>query len=1760
MSSHSSPLKQNQSGYSSPSKANGNIRYSPNKSTKNSKKTTIVSSPIAAQSVADTQSFRSQRSIVETVEEKVDPKLIEEKNKSKLNKIINESPNIEKDATSPTLLYVEIGPTLSISNLFNLSRRLVVLRLTGTELPKPSIPLIESLRTLFLDQCKLKSLEGFPLFPKLRYLNLSRNSLETFKGFPVYPDLEEFDIRNNKVEFNVDLALAAIASVSMNIYNGKKINENQIRQAFSRSPLIGYSLRQGFPAFTNEKSSKKSKGKKNSNTNEDEALTMDANNFLINQLLSKITSEGITTTSLLVNNESATVTLPIKGTNIKWFINTQPSDKHPSEWEHVPKSAVKKSERKTGNQLSQIITITQMMYQHLIRCEFSLSNDTTNRRYSMYTLNVIGHEINKDKNELILPFPINPQVTGEPYEDSLVSLVPMPVPCHVSWYLEDKLLHKGDHSIRLKEEYIDHEVSCLLQPYCKNMPEITFTHLLAKTNPVERLDPVVTNVYFPDDIIEGIEIKFEAHVLPNREGQSEITIERAVSPSANWEKIKVLQPFSCNYTPTIDDVGCFLRCSYLPILNDGTRPSENKPTIFYSKSRVIPGFPAFKNPMIAGDAKAGHSLVAIASYFGGRKGVCHYKWYKSPQKFKISSNSSNENLRRTISLSKMPNATVIERENTAILSIEKNLVGLYIAVEMTPIRNDDTIGEKVVACLNTPISQGGNLTPLKKLPPNDQIVAYKPINVKIPVVWYRTNPDWRDSNGSATGFEKIFTGQEYTPTDRDVGNFLRLMTTKGESDVIIGEVKPSIPFIYSFELNIKGRKCEVGSVAEVPRKAISINSFNDDDYDDIDEDDDNGNEDYSGDGENGDGEESRSSPRNKKKKKADNTYIKGVPKTALSEYYEDMKRRKKVEIVWVRMTKNNPNDTDYIERVVDIDTTTYTFTKMDVNSYIKAVVYPLDDEGNRFPPTHSKPTRLIKAVEVKQPVMKGDLKVGGFLSIDFKDFPIYSLIWERTKKMKWEPIYTFTFDHFDGDTPMYKLDKHKEKDDDKDKFYTNLDYVVKKVDIDYHIQAEIVVGEIREIPDPSNPNQTILTMVPSELVHGTLKSSLDSNGKVSTNTEGDKTKSFTMMERVVPDDLRISLSEETLREPITEGKKVEVKIDGADSKGKKPEILWETKVIKVRKSKTDKNKNEEYEKWEVLYKGPSHTFTSDDLNNNFRIRCANNDQIINIGFIQPSLPKISDFTIKQDNNGSIVILNAKYHGGIEGKSLYFYSLSSNVQNTTGTTTSYSYNDDDLSYIDNATLNFKKLKKVVKIKEGTADSEHPVRMFTPTKDMFNKRIDIGIIPVRSDDPSIQGKVRWSTNSIVVKSIPIVDAVMKYPNDDVDHLQVGMPITCTVTRCSMKNCSYKFTWKRYRPQNNRNSDDDNEDENNFVKEEIKSNTTINNSSTYKLRQIDDNCFIICQIVAVSENGFLSPIFILDSYQIILPGMKDYTLSISIPSRQGIADVKATKRSSGSLSRSDKIEGEIDTGDTLTPILNPEPKKGFSVQYEWQILSETQQKQQQKSPKKNSKKKNSNLSENLDENDEENDEFDDFGNNEGNKWTTVSMEDSYTCSVLDLGCMIRCVCTIEGKNYSDMFESIPIGPVKINPKIEAPARSIIRANSFKMNGKAPSGNGQWDFLINSKGITITKVSTQSSTTRINSNNEQFVKWPNVVCNLLPDEENQIEISTGPAMRIIIIPKILDKKRVAPNIQKNEVRDFCIFIINQFKKKDNENASNPA
>ncbi|OHT14032.1 hypothetical protein TRFO_15690 [Tritrichomonas foetus] len=1514
------------SNQSSPTKSPmQNHSFNNSERNNDSSKKSVSQSPIS-----DTKSFRTHISILDTVEDKVDPNIKEQKLRNRLNEIMNESPASSKDAVSSTLLYLELGPlSMSHFSLNQISQRLLVLKLTNTKLESPNIPYIEPLRTLFLDNCSLTSLVGFPQLPKLRYLSLANNKIKTFKGLPVCPELEEFDIRENAIDFPVEISLEAIASVSLNTYNGQKITEANINDAFSKSPLIGVALRQGLPVF-------------DVSLPNDE-VTDFANKFLIHGLLKAIEKEGIKTTNLILNEQAATITLPIKGKNIRWFINTQPNIKKPQEWEPLKDSS--ESLRKTACR-RQILNITQMMYQHLIKCEFSFPDDPKNKKYSMYTLNVVGSD-----RDLILPFPINPKVTGDPYEGSLVSLVPMPVPCHVSWYLEDQLIDQNVNSIRLKDTYIDHEVTCLLQPYCRYQPNITFTRLLTKTDTVMRLNPIVTNLNFPEDIIEGSEFRLKCLVLPKREGNSEIAIEKAISPSGNWEHVVTLQPFHMVYTPTFDDVGYYLRIKYLPILNDGTRPLNDKPTYFYSRSRVVPGLPEFSSPMIAGEPKSGHSLVAIANYFGGKKGQCSYRWYISSKKF-----DASVSFRRQRGVEDL-NIT------TATIELTKPFVGHYVGVEMIPVRDDDTVGNKITAVLPYPIEAGERLTPIRSVP-ND-VVAYTNINVKMSVIWYRTNPEWRDSNGTITGFEKILAGPEYTPTDRDVGCFLRLMTNDGKSDMIIGEVQPSVPFIYNFSLNVESSK--VGSTAEVPPEVFS-DHYNDN--------------------------------------------LLRVPKGALKEYGY----HRKVEIVWVRITKGGPaNDQNgYVERVIDIDTPKYTFTNDDIGSRIKAVVYPLDDCGKRRNPTHSEPTAKIRPFKYDTPIMTGELRVDEALSIDF-NAPIYSITWERTKKIRWAPIQTFTFHHFEDGQPIYQLDTNNKN------LYSSIDYQVSNDDIDYLIQAEIIVGEIKEITDQDG--NKVMTMVAKDM-HAPLKTS-----SKTPSTSG-------LRERVIPKDLHIYLNENVSDEPITDGQTVTVEVDGADSSGKKAEIVWEA-------LRTDNT-------WEIRSKGLSYTFTTDDIDYTYRIRCKNTGETIDLGVIDPALPSITPFTISQDAEGSIVISGFKYSGGFEGKSKFVYSFMSD---------------------DSSSLLVRNVRKVVKVDN--------VRKFTPTRDMFNRRIDIGYIPVRRDN--VDGKCTWSSGSIVVKPIPLLDAFINYP----DNLVVGSSLSCVIKRCTMK-ASYRYTWRRFIPSP--------EDEDVFEKENV------GDGESYILTQKDNGCYLVCQVVAVAENGFVSPIFVLDSYQIVFPEQKGYILSISVPARTQ-ADVKSTKRSSDSLSRSIKAEGEVDTGDILKPVLEPTPKRGLDIEYQWQI--------------------------------KEDDEEDDVV-----QWTTVSALDDYIVSILDLGRMIRCVCTINGK-VSDEIESLPIGPVKLNPKIEALARAVIRANSLKVRGKAPTGNGQWELSLATKGLTV--VSRQG--------NEQFVKWSSVVCTPLRDEVDQIEITTGPASRIIIVPELIDA-RMAKNIPEAEVRDFCVYVLNQYKK----------
>jgi hypothetical protein len=123
-----------------------------------------------------------------------------------------------------------------------------------------------------------------------------------------------------------------------------------------------------------------------------------------------------------------------------------------------------------------------------------------------------------------------------------------------------------------------------------------------------------------------VPIRFRPTLFPAREGPSQAYIERARAPSSDWAGGAQLDARRPAYTPSCDDVGAFLRIAYTPATPEGL---EGATAHAYAAARVIAAMPAFANPVIAGVAKTGRTLVALADYSGGARGECAYNWYFS---------------------------------------------------------------------------------------------------------------------------------------------------------------------------------------------------------------------------------------------------------------------------------------------------------------------------------------------------------------------------------------------------------------------------------------------------------------------------------------------------------------------------------------------------------------------------------------------------------------------------------------------------------------------------------------------------------------------------------------------------------------------------------------------------------------------------------------------------------------------------------------------------------------------------------------------------------------------------------------------------------------------------------------------------------------------------------------------------------------------------------------------------------------------------
>lgn len=1324
--------------------------------------------------------------------EKASKESKEQRIRDMVSTIFNDSPKNTKEVLSQQLLYLDLSSTpINNVSLSNLSPNLAVLRLTGIPIRNQKIPMMKHLRTLFLDSCKISSLENFPQLPNIKYLNLSNNRISTFKGLPVLPTLETLDLRDNKVYISTEVALAAFGSISLNVYNGDIITEAQIRKAFRKSPIYGVALRKGLPLP--EETEEEEIEEEDQEIDPEEIR---ANDFLTEDLQNEIYSqlEDIPPTYLIVDQKELTITLPFKASKIKWFMNRQPVGNE--EWDLL-KGLTKKRQENT-------LILTQMLHQHLIRAEFEIPEFSKSKRYSMYTINTIG----SSKATLTLPFPINPKVTGEPIEGSLISLLPMPVPVHLTWKIGKQDIDNKSDSLKLDETHIGNEVSIILEPYCPNIPTVTFAKLITKTECVSVLPPTVTGVRFPEEPIEGIEMQFDHTVYPKREGNSIIYIERSLSPSGEWERIALLQKFSMVYTPRTEDLGFFLRISYLPILDDNTTTKDEVPFYFYSKSRVIPGLPRFTNPMIAGDMQCGHPIIAIADYTGGKKGRCVYNWFHSQQP--LNDKRSFINQKHVHQL----------EENGPVLKLSKELEGRYIGVEMLPIRSDDTVGELVRTSCKDPIDPGERLTELRKLP--TKIKAFINIDVGITVYWYRTSTDWNEKNGAKTGFEKMAVGPEYTPTEADVGRHLRLISKDGHCDTIIGPVLPSVPFIYNFNLEFESNS--VGSVLSIPLKVLG----RDDDS-------------------------------------------KSHRTTRIAD--EDLVSSMKVDIVWVRVS-----NTGY-EKVIDVESIKYIAKPEDVGSKIKVVAYPIDMNDKRCEPTESALTPVITPLKLQPPIVKGDLRVGSTLSLEY-DLPLYAVTWFKSKSNKWDKLISFKFDHVsDGNELVYRLSQDSQEEESDEDLRLEPSLVLQEEDVDNYIQAEVIVGEWRD----------------DELVPLNQFPVVASQG----------------MKMVQRCPFQIVLPKEVREGPLYEGQTVTLKHIGRTPENRPPKFVWEVM--------------DEEDVWHERGQGISYTFVHQDVGSYFRVRYLpeskkykGDDIFVELPQIITAGPTISDITLYQDDEGSVTIA-AKYFGGVEGKSKIYVSF--------------------VSQTDKTTIVQVEIENPLRITQ----SSQTLTKFTPWRELFGKRIDVAYIPIRVDGTQGKCQWSENSIVIKPIPLIRNAFIMPPPNLFKIGVDLYVEIKQSSLAQSYQYIWYKYVSekeldkkkgkKNAKPQKKYNEYDEEEEEED--REDTMVKQILSEEPTYTIQQSDSGATIYLSLKAVGKTGFLSPIYILKApiKEFIETG---YQVTIEIPERT-IKEVKTNKRSSANMSKTAKVKGAVDTGDCLNAVISPELEEGEDASYTWQCSTD-------------------------------------------------------------------------------------------------------------------------------------------------------------------------------------------------------------------------------
>lgn len=850
---------------------------------------------------------------------------------------------------SANLLYLDLqNNQLTTKTLKNIGPNVLALDLSYNPLNSCAIPVLSKLRTLSLDNCGIKSFEGFPYMPTLKFVSFANNKITSFKGLPILPTLESIVLSNNPVEFDLKMTIQAVGSICLHQFNRQEITAPQLKEAFKLSPIVGISLRAGrdpTPQGTIEEENRFSQDYLTRDLNlyranehakyelslqqyrealqviEDEKkeLAADAEeenvvneaqgkenvnpNINVNNKKGKKAKENkqikeepsapialeIPPDSDIIpfpgeepklpseleitqTEEGYNIVCPYKSTNTKWYRNKSP-DKDGFEWVQLPLESKDTS----------TLPVTMMIRMHLIKCEFTMDGKT----YTIYTRDPIG----KDKRDLCLPFPLDPIIVGTPSEGSTVSLMPIPIPVRVAWTKESETIAQDVDSILLTHKEINAQIACLLQPYCPNLPQVAFATVLTVTEAVAPLLPTVAGITFPDTILEDRTIEFSRILFPDREGESQILLEKSKSPSTEWELIRNLTQDHFRYTPQNNDVGYYLRISYTPVTAEGT---TGETRYFYSQTRVLASMPIFKHPIIGGLPKTSFPLVALADYIGGTKGKCMYDWYFSKRPIDVKKGPTNR-LRKVA-------------HDTQFFTPTKDMADGFLAVQMIPIRSDDVSGKPVFCALDTPITLDDPPKPLDGLP-SEVIVGKK-------IVFPTTVDIFLSKTTGFCGFDMLKTANQYTPSEKHLGRIVRLVNDN--VDVILGEIKPSVPQIIS--LSLSATSWNPGSIASIScvHKHVKTN---------------------------------------------------------------------RLEVVWFRCVGKT-------EIPIALDTSDYTITNDDMASRLKVVATPLDAKGKRLESVSTSLSPVIRPHDLTTPIIVGDTTEGGEIEISCPA-EIRSIVWYR---------------------------------------------------------------------------------------------------------------------------------------------------------------------------------------------------------------------------------------------------------------------------------------------------------------------------------------------------------------------------------------------------------------------------------------------------------------------------------------------------------------------------------------------------------------------------------------------------------------------------------------------------------------------------------------------------------------------------------------------------------------------------------------------